>query len=75
MINGSFVFGMDEDDPDVFDRTVDWAIEQSIKTATFHVLTPYPGTGLYERMRSENRSLQAIGVSMTRGITSFVPAD
>ena len=46
MINGSFVFGMDDDDEDVFERTVDWAIEQGITTATFHILTPYPGTGL-----------------------------
>ena len=28
MVNGSFVFGMDEDEPAVFDRTVDWAIAQ-----------------------------------------------
>ena len=46
MVNGSFVFGMDGDDPDVFDRTVDWAVAQGIETATFHILTPYPGTGL-----------------------------
>ena len=37
MINGSFVFGMDDDDEDVFQRTVDWAIEQGITTATFHI--------------------------------------
>src|SRR5262252_8670906 len=35
MINGSFVFGMDDDEGDVFRRTVDWAIEQGITTATF----------------------------------------
>src|SRR5437870_11532771 len=35
MVNGSFVFGMDEDDETVFDRTVAWAIEQGIETATF----------------------------------------
>ena len=46
MINGSFVFGMDDDGPDVFRRTVDWAIENGITTATFHIQTPYPGTGL-----------------------------
>jgi radical SAM superfamily enzyme YgiQ (UPF0313 family) len=57
MVNGSFVFGMDEDDPDVFDRTVDWAIEQGIETATFHILTPYPGTALFARMESEGRLL------------------
>ena len=51
MINGSFVFGMDDDDETVFDRTVQWAIEQGIETATFHILTPYPSTALYQRMR------------------------
>ncbi|MFB2837717.1 B12-binding domain-containing radical SAM protein [Floridanema evergladense] len=55
MINGSFVFGMDEDDETVFDRTVEWAINNGIETATFHILTPYPGTDLYQRMATENR--------------------
>ena len=44
MVNASFVFGMDHDDETVFDRTVEWAIGQGIETATFHILTPYPGT-------------------------------
>jgi len=55
MINGSFVFGMDDDDADVFKRTVDWAIEQGITTATFHIQTPYPGTGLFERICQQRR--------------------
>jgi len=55
MINGSFVFGMDDDDGDVFRRTVDWAIEQGITTATFHIQTPYPGTGLHARLEREGR--------------------
>ncbi|HJR61682.1 MAG TPA: radical SAM protein [Vicinamibacterales bacterium] len=55
MVNGSFVFGMDDDDGEVFRRTVDWAIEHGITTATFHVQTPYPGTGLYQRMEAEGR--------------------
>jgi radical SAM superfamily enzyme YgiQ (UPF0313 family) len=55
MINGSFVFGMDDDDEDVFRRTVDWAIEHGITTATFHIQTPYPGTGLHARMEQEGR--------------------
>ena len=55
MINGSFVFGMDDDDPSVFDRTTDWAIEHGIETATFHVLTPYPGTALHQRLTAERR--------------------
>jgi radical SAM superfamily enzyme YgiQ (UPF0313 family) len=57
MVNASFVFGMDEDDASVFDRTVEWAIEQGIETATFHILTPYPGTELHRRMEAEGRIL------------------
>ena len=55
MINGSFVFGMDGDDGSVFERTVEWAIEQGIETATFHILTPYPGTALYRRISDQGR--------------------
>lgn len=55
MVNGSFVFGMDDDDESVFDRTVEWAIAQGIETATFHILTPYPGTALYKRIEAERR--------------------
>jgi radical SAM superfamily enzyme YgiQ (UPF0313 family) len=57
MINGSFVFGMDDDGEDVFRRTVDWAIEHGITTATFHIQTPYPGTQLHARMVREGRML------------------
>jgi len=55
MINGSFVFGMDDDGDDVFRRTVDWAVEQGVTTATFHIQTPYPGTQLHARMLREGR--------------------
>ncbi len=55
MVNASFVFGMDEDDEAVFERTVTWAVAQGIETATFHILTPYPGTALYRRMVAAGR--------------------
>jgi radical SAM superfamily enzyme YgiQ (UPF0313 family) len=57
MVNGSFVFGMDEDDESIFARTVEWAVTHGIETATFHILTPYPGTALYARMRAAGRLL------------------
>lgn len=57
MINGSFVFGMDDDEEDVFARTVDWAVDHGITTATFHIQTPYPGTQLHARMVREGRML------------------
>lgn len=57
MINGSFVFGMDDDGEDVFRRTVDWAVSHGITTATFHIQMPYPGTQLHARMVREGRML------------------
>ena len=57
MINGSFVFGFDGDGPDVFGRTVEFAIESKILTATFHILTPFPGTGAFARLEAEGRLL------------------
>ncbi|TCJ14297.1 B12-binding domain-containing radical SAM protein [Flaviaesturariibacter flavus] len=57
MMNGSFVFGLDDDDKDVFKRTVDWAVRNGLTTATFHILTPYPGTRLYQQMETEGRIL------------------
>ncbi len=55
MINGSFVFGMDDDEEDVFDRTVGWAVEHGLTTSTFHIQTPYPGTRLYEDLSAQGR--------------------
>lgn len=55
MINGSFVFGLDGDNPQVFERTVDWAVKRGITTATFHIATPYPGTAFYREMHDAGR--------------------
>ena len=57
MVNGSFVFGMDGDDASVFERTVEWAVQSGIETATFHILTPYPGTALHARTQEQGRIL------------------
>lgn len=57
MINGSFVFGLDGDGPDVFDRTVDWAVSRGLTTATFHIATPYPGTAYYKDIEQQGRLL------------------
>ncbi len=57
MINGSFVFGLDGDTPDTFRATLDWIVKNRIETVTSHILTPYPGTVLYDRMKEEGRLL------------------
>lgn len=56
-VNGSFVFGFDHDGPDVFERTVEWVEENRLECATFHLLTPYPGTPLFARLSAEGRIL------------------
>jgi radical SAM superfamily enzyme YgiQ (UPF0313 family) len=73
-VNGSFVFGMDEDDPSVFERTVEWAVEQGIETATFHILTPYPGSALYDRMKKQGRLLHSNWDLYDTRHTVFQPA-
>lgn len=57
MINGSFIYGLDEDTPEVFHQTTQWAINSGITTATYHVLTPYPGTKLHSDLTAQNRIL------------------
>ena len=56
-VNGSFVLGFDHDRPDVFERTVEWIETNRLECATFHILTPYPGTPLFRRLESEGRIL------------------
>ncbi len=56
-VNGSFVLGFDHDRPDVFERTVAWIEAARLECATYHILTPYPGTPLFARMESQGRLL------------------
>src|SRR6478752_105892 len=56
-VNGSFVLGFDHDTPDCFERTVEWIEANRLECATFHILTPYPGTPLFRQMESESRLL------------------
>ena len=56
-VNGSFVLGFDHDRADVFERTVRWIEANRLECATFHILTPYPGTPLFRQLESEGRIL------------------
>ena len=52
---GSFIFGLDDDSPDAFERTVEFCVEAKVTMALFALLTPYPGTALYKRLKAEDR--------------------
>jgi radical SAM superfamily enzyme YgiQ (UPF0313 family) len=54
-VNGSFVLGFDHDDPDVFEKTVAWIEANRLECATFHILTPYPETPLFEDLEKAGR--------------------
>jgi hypothetical protein len=56
-VNGSFVFGFDHDRPSVFADTVRWIEDNRLACATFHILTPYPGTPLFRQLEQEGRLL------------------
>ena len=56
-VNGSFVLGFDEDRRDVFQTTAQWIEANRLECATFHILTPYPGTPLFRQMEAEKRLL------------------
>ena len=56
-LQGCFVFGLDEDRPDVFLRTAEFAVEARIDLPRFAVVTPFPNTPLYLRLEAEGRIL------------------
>ncbi len=55
MVDASLVFGFDGDTADVFEQTMDWLISRKIETMTSHIMTPYPGTPLYDHLLRQGR--------------------
>jgi radical SAM superfamily enzyme YgiQ (UPF0313 family) len=55
--HASMVFGFDDDTKDVFPETLKFLMRNKISTASFNVLTPYPGTRVYEQFKEEGRLL------------------
>jgi radical SAM superfamily enzyme YgiQ (UPF0313 family) len=56
-IQGCFVFGFDDDDHDVFEKTAQFAIDTHIDLPRYAIMTPFPGTPLHARLASEGRIL------------------
>jgi radical SAM superfamily enzyme YgiQ (UPF0313 family) len=54
-IQGSFIFGFDEDTADVFKETVSFIQDTGIELPTICILTPFPGTPLYNSLEQEGR--------------------
>jgi radical SAM superfamily enzyme YgiQ (UPF0313 family) len=56
-LQGCFVFGLDHDEPDVFLKTAEFAVQARIDLPRFAIVTPFPNTGLYKRLEAEGRIL------------------
>jgi radical SAM superfamily enzyme YgiQ (UPF0313 family) len=54
-IHGMFVFGFEEDDWDTVEATVSFAREMKLTSAQLLILTPLPGSELYQRLGAEKR--------------------
>jgi radical SAM superfamily enzyme YgiQ (UPF0313 family) len=56
-VQAGIVFGFDNDTPAIFKDTLDFLEDTGVQNATFNVLTPYPGTPLFERLDAQGRIL------------------
>jgi radical SAM superfamily enzyme YgiQ (UPF0313 family) len=57
VFHASLIFGRDEDTPRVFERTLDFLMQNAVPSISPCVLTPYPGTPLFKRLKQEGRIL------------------
>src|SRR5262249_34858577 len=56
-IHAGFVRGLDHEDVSSFERTAEWVNRMGLCGAIFRILTPYPGTRLFEQLKAEGRLL------------------
>lgn len=56
-LQGCFVFGLDDDTPDIFERTAEFAVACGIDLPRFAIVTPFPSTQLYRQLEAEGRIL------------------
>lgn len=73
MITGLFMYGFDNDTPYVFDRTLQALDELNLDTASFSIVTPYPGTHLFEKLVKERRILTKDWSKYNEGNVVFKP--
>jgi radical SAM superfamily enzyme YgiQ (UPF0313 family) len=54
-IMGTFIVGLDDDDPGVFQKIIDFCIEERLDWALTFIMAPYPGTDSFLRLEKEGR--------------------
>jgi len=73
-VMGTFMVGFDEDTPEVFDQIIDFVIENRLETAFTLILTPLPGTKVYQQLAAENRIFSNNWRDYDHGTVTFLPS-
>jgi len=72
-VTGFFMFGFDNDTTDIFDRTLKAMYKWGLDEASFSIVTPYPGTRLFERLEKEGRITSYDWSRYEEGNVNFKP--
>jgi radical SAM superfamily enzyme YgiQ (UPF0313 family) len=72
-VMGTFIVGFDDDTPAVFDELADFILENQLETAFTLIMTPLPGTGVFEQMDKENRITSKFWGDYEHGTVTFKP--
>lgn len=72
-VHGSFIFGFDNDTPDIFDSTVEFVMRNRLEVANYCKLTPFPGTRLFDELSAEGRILHRDWEKYDRYNIVYVP--
>ena len=75
IFHASLIFGLDEQTPQVFERTIEFLMRNAVPTLTPNILTPYPGTRLFDRLRREGRLLHTNWSYYDHHTVCFQPKD
>ena len=73
MVLAGFIFGLDNDDEGVFERTLRFCERDRIELPSFFVLTPLPGTPVFQRLESEGRLLHKDWSQYNGATVNFKP--
>lgn len=72
-IIGAFIFGFDSDRKSVFEETISFIDRNQIELPSLSILTPLPGTRLYDRLEKEGRIIERDWSKYTNGEVVFKP--
>ncbi len=73
VIIASFIFGLDNDTEDIFDKTLEFIAGNEIEMPSFSVLTPFPGTAVFDELQSEKRIIDTNWSNYDMGNVVYLP--